>query len=172
MTRWLLDDGALDVLASRTIQWTGRELPGVLEVMSEVATSATASLLRTQLLAREQLGAPLVEQHEILVGSDEEAYLTTHLRANVFAAKEHLGEHEAIAWCRCRDQDIVFVSMDKGAVYLALAELGRARVATPFDVWRDLLDRDWIDAVDFDRLCKWTAARSSPQVKVPRRFGG
>jgi hypothetical protein len=72
--------------------------------------------------------------------------------------------------------EAVFVTMDKGAAFVALAELGPARVATPFDVWSWLREQSLISAeqrraldnatVDKDRGQR----KKGPALRIPYRF--
>lgn len=64
-----------------------------------------------------------------------------------------MAEHESISWAQSEAPDTVFVSVDKGAIMIALAELGRERVASPFDLWIDLFRRRWLVESEFVRLC-------------------
>mgnify|MGYP003376662509 CR=1 FL=1 len=69
--------------------------------------------------------------------------------------------------------EAVFVAEDKGAAFLALSELGRGRVATPFDLWDDLLGRSVIALAGFKRLCAATERSMQPlrpPVRVARRL--
>ncbi|MCC6874025.1 MAG: hypothetical protein IT378_06930 [Sandaracinaceae bacterium] len=104
------------------------------------------------------------------IGSAGEIYLSGHLRRRVANTTDDLGEHESIAWCLHEDPGAVFATTDKRAAYLALAELGRDRVASAFDLWLDLNARSLVDRATLDKLCRLTAAKSSPQVPVPFRI--
>jgi hypothetical protein len=60
----------------------------------------------------------------------------SHLRPQSASSTQDLGEHVTIAHLAIQATDGVFVTCDKGAAYLALSELGRGRVASPFDLWQ------------------------------------
>lgn len=58
---------------------------------------------------------------------------------------------------------------------IALAELGCGRVAHPYDVWIDLLSRQWLTPEEFRRLCEKSKAHLkdlSPRIpdRVNRYF--
>ena len=82
-----------------------------------------------------------------------------YLRANRTDLDRDVGEDQTIAWCACDAPDAVFVTADKGALFLAAAELGGHRVATPFDLWADLRGRKLLSEEDFEELCERTRRR-------------
>jgi len=66
--------------------------------------------------------------------------------------------------------DAVFVTQDRRAAMLALAELGRSRVAHPFDLWLHLQDRDLIRRAEFKELCRRTVTADTGLPGVPWRL--
>lgn len=104
-----------------------------------------------------------------MVGSEAARFLFDYLRPKASKATKNLGEDAAIAYCAVDRTDACFVTMDKIAAFLALSELGRGRVATPFDLWDDLLSGGLIKRNEFLSLCEQTyKAVSLPG--VPRRL--
>lgn len=170
MTVWVLDDGPLGSLAkhySAAWSWSARLLHTVAEVAS--AASLDRSSRRKSLLAMQQSGEPVIEVHSIMVGSETAEFLFGYLRPNAPSATKNLGEDAAIAYCAIERKDACFVTMDKGATFLALAELGRGRVATPFDLWDDLLLKGLISPNEFSSLCE-TVHKSLGLPGVPQRI--
>lgn len=154
MTVWVLDDGPLGVLAKHYNAgwlWPARSLHTVAEVA--LAASQDKTGRRKSLLAMRQSGEPVIEVHSIMAGSQGARFLFEYLRPNAPSATKNLGEDAAIAYCAIERTDGCFVTMDRGAAFLALAELGSARVATPFDLWDDLLSKGLISPDEFSRLC-------------------
>jgi hypothetical protein len=115
-------------------------------------------------------GSPSIEVHQIEVGSPASDMIFMHLRRDSADTDEHLGEHASIAFCALLEPEAVFVAADKKAAFLALAELGRGRVAAPFDLWAHLKEAGLITGAQFHSLCERTA-RGSGMANVPRRFG-
>lgn len=82
-----------------------------------------------------------------------------------------MAEHESISWAQSEGPDAVFVSADRAAIMIALAELGRGRVASAFDLWLDLHDKGWLSDVEFERACDLTYnhVRDGGLPRRPRR---
>jgi hypothetical protein len=170
MTFWVLDDGPFGTLAKHYNagwSWPARSLHTVAEVAS--AAPRDQSGRRNSLLAMSQSGEPVIEVHSIMVGSEAARFLFEYLRPHAPRATKNLGEDAAIAYCAVERKDACFVTMDKGASFLALAELGSGRVATPFDLWDDLLSKGLIDPAEFLRLCE-LVYRSIGLPGVPQRI--
>jgi hypothetical protein len=85
------------------------------------------------------------------------------------ASTTDLAEHESIAWALVHGPDAVFVSSDRRATLTALAELGRERVAHPFDLWLDLRKRRWLSPRAFERLCELTRKNDQGLPRMPKR---
>ncbi len=171
MTCWLLDDGPFGWLAQQfdpTWSWPA----STLHVAREVAVKATFDKMerRQKLLAmQDPSGAPSIVIHD---GNDLAlTILYGHLRTKESEGDEDLGEHASIALCLSQLHQAVFVARDKKAVYLALAELGPARVATAFDVWSWLHEQRHITAEQREKLFERTYKQDKLERKVvPWRF--
>ncbi len=167
--RWVLDDGPLSVLAAHVDAawaWPASTIAVVREVAD--AVSQDRSGRRAAILAMQ--ASPGVGSVQVLDGGTEaNNMLWTHLRPNASTATRDLGEDVAIAICATEFLEGVFVTMDKRAAYIASAELGRARVATPFEAW-DALERASLITIDaFRSLCRRTATNDSGLNDIPRR---
>jgi hypothetical protein len=170
MIQWLLDDGPLGDLALQfdpAWSWPA----STIHIVSEVAAGAQRdrSGRRGNLLKMSAGGSPAIEVHDIQVGSPAADMLFAHLRRDAADATEDLGEHASIAFCAMQGPGFVFVAADKQAAFLALAELGRGRVASPFDLWAHLSRAKLITAAQFEALCQRTV-KTSAFPGVPRRF--
>jgi len=157
--KWVLDCGPLGHLArSRDDAW---QWPAAaLHVTREVEREGLASIssYNQKLLAMATAdGDPCIAVHDIPVPSDPAAMFATHLRPNAASATRNLGEDETIAFCATVDTETIFVTADRTAAFVALSELGRGRVATPFDLWVHLRDTELISPDVFDSLCERTA---------------
>lgn len=168
---WFIDDGVLGILArARDPSWDWPA--GVLAVLESVARGSglDRSGRRPALLAWTAGDSrPVIDVKRIVVGTQAFAFLDA-LRTSWHDPVADLGEHESIAWCHTEDPDGVFVTMDKGALMLASAELGPSRVATPFDLWLDLMDSNLIDRPTCEWLANETAKPLRPMVRVPTRL--
>lgn len=154
--KWMLDDGPFGVLAQHFDP--GWAWPtGSLFVVREVADGAPNDRYgrRQALLAmRSPSGPPTITIHD--GGPDAASMLWGHLRPQ-----------NATAVCATELLDATFVTMDKRAAYVALAELGRSRVAAPFELW-DWLERSGHSSVTtFRDLCALTAKRDQGLSGVP-----
>jgi hypothetical protein len=170
MTRFVLDDGPIGVLAMVNPGW---QWPAnTLHVVDEVAAAAARdrSRRRQTLFAMESGGAPCIRVHPILTTSVAADHLFNHLRTRASNASRDLGEDASIAYCMGEDPEAVFVAMDKRAAYVALAELGTGRVASPFDCWAWLRDRGHITLGDFEALCARLLKVDVGLPGLPRRF--
>lgn len=148
---WLVDDGPLEDLA-RVI--AGRSLADWPKGEFWVATQTSddAKFQREKLLAA--AGSPF-NVFEVEVGSEAADVLYTHLRAGSSGTAD-LAEHQGIAWALTEAMEACFVSRDKRALSIALAELGLGRVAHAFDLWIHLRDNELVTQDEFNELCKRT----------------
>lgn len=170
MTQWVLDDGPLGDLALQfdpAWSWPASTLHVVREVANGAARDRSGR--RTSLLRMATGGVTAIAVHDLVVGSPASDLLFQHLRRDSADTGENLGEHASIAFCAHVAPSAVFVPRDKKAAFLALAELGIGRVATPFDLWADLKGARLITAPQFATLCERTA-RDSGLPGIPRRF--
>jgi hypothetical protein len=171
MRVWLLDDGPFGILAQEFDPgWSWP--PSVIHLVGEVARAASRdrSGRRQALLSLASAGALCVEVHHVLAGTPAADDLYTHLRPSSAAATHDLGEHVSIAFCAIERPDAIFVTQDKAAAYLALAELGPGRVSTPFDFWDEMRAEGLISHLHFEQLCRRTLASGSSLTGLPLRL--
>lgn len=165
MTTWILDDGPFDLI-SRFVNFL--DLPnwpqGQLFVAEQTALDARHSPTRNALLTTNPTPFNVFN---IMIGAPAFDIVYNHLRPTASRATANLAEHQAIAWIISERQDGIFVTGDKKAAFLALAELGRGRVAHPHDLWLQLRDQSLVDQAQFDGLCQTTCR--SDQSAVPLR---
>jgi hypothetical protein len=170
--RWILDDGPFDCMArvlepERVSGWK----PGWLLVAPTTAKDAAQSEPRRALLeARSR------DRDQEVIGSFEIFHGTGDPAAGILAelhggseSTDDLAERESIAWALTHDPDAVLVTGDKRAALTALAELGRGRVAHPFELWIELLEAELIDRDGFEELCRWTKNADQGLTRTPGR---
>lgn len=165
MTTWILDDGPLDLLSQfiDAINWQNWSQMQLF-VAKQTAVDARQSPARYDLLVSYPT---LFHTFEIMVDTLAFDIVHGHLRTTASRAAANLAEHQAIAWIISECTDGVFVTCDKKAAFLALAELGRNHVAHPYDLWLHLRDQRLINQTQFDDLCQKT--RISDQSVIPWR---
>jgi hypothetical protein len=172
MTMWVLDDGPFSTLArvySDAWNWPADSL----HVVDEVAAAASQdrSGRRQKLLGMiSTAGKPVVHVHEILDGSAASDMLFDYLRKQESHADKDLGEDASIAFCAKEAPEAVLVLSDRRGAFIALAELGRNRVATPFDLWEDLKSRGLVSPEEAQALHTATLKGDSSLPGIPRRF--
>lgn len=172
MTRWVIDEKPFNVLAEHCRASAPMLEPGMVTVVDEIKRRASVSTFpwRSGLFAaKDGSGQQIIAVHEVMSGTPAFEYLFAELRPHAASADKDLVEHFSIAACAHDLTEAVFVAEDKGAAFLALSELGRGRVATPFDLWDDLLRRSVIALDDFKRLCAATE-RSMQPLRTPVRL--
>lgn len=170
MRHWVLDDGPFG-LHARVVAPSETWPAGRLHVSEDVAANAhkDRSGRRQLWLAARNGSGPCVVVHAIVTGTDVGKMVYEHLRTNAANASTDLGEDESVALCALELVDAVFVTMDKGAAYKALVELGVGRVASPFDLWIELRAEGLITEAEFVKLCEATAKGDSGIAGVPQR---
>lgn len=157
---WIVDDGPLDTLAAVVTHAVFAGWPrGRYFLADATARAATGRRL--------PFAAAPCEVFSITMGTPAWNLLYT-LRLPS-AGTADLAEHEAIAWALLERPDAVFVTSDKGAAALALAELGRGRVAHTFDLWLHLLEERLVSAIEFQQLCESTQRRGTGLPRMPER---
>lgn len=168
MMHWILDDGPFGHLAkvcSRygVVHWESRRL------WVANTTAMAASPPSRQLLAAEVDNDPLVSTFEISLGAGDPAeQVLVDLHPDISSTTD-LAEHESIAWALVHDPEAVFVCADRRASLTALAELGRRRVAHPFDLWLDLRSVGWLSPGMFEDLCQLTYRHDQGLPRMPQR---
>jgi len=160
VTVWIADVGPLGLLA-RVFDAGQPWPPGVLHVVRAVHGEAYGDGKgpRALLLDATTPEGPVVEVHDFEPGSAAQRMLDEYLRPDPEIGDKDEGEHASIALCVHEAPEAMFVTTDKPAAYLALAELGPGRVATPFDLWADLRGRGLVSQEAFEALCDGTRKR-------------
>lgn len=169
MTRWVLDCTPLVLLGRYAeVRWSWPA--GTLEVVREVEAEAAPRRDGRRILDLGRPASPCVVVRDIRATSDAAAMLFQYLRAGASSATQNMGEDASIAFCAHEAPDAVFVALDNNATYTAVSELGRGRVATPFDVWHDLRERGLVGVTVYGRLCDATLRQRQNLPGVPRRL--
>lgn len=172
MSIWILDDGPFGALAlsfDSTWNWP----PATLHMVKEVAGGAMKdrSGRRQRLLSMMNAGQPCISVHEIQEGTPAAEMLYGYLRPDSTHATKDLGEDASIAFCAMVRSDAFFVTQDRAAALVALAELGPGRVATPFDLWHDLEEKALISRNQCQELCDATYKSAKDLLPgIPRRI--
>jgi len=170
MSWWLLDDGPFGLLG-RHFDPAWAWPAATLHLIREVAASAPRdqSGRRQKLLdMRDASGVSSIEAHD--AGLSAAKILFEHLRPSEVTASRDLGEDASIAFCLAEAHEAIFVTMDKRAAYVALAELGPARVATPFDVWIWLHEQGLISTAQRLALAEATRKQDQGLTRLPYRL--
>lgn len=166
--RWILDDGPLDSLAEFGRPETLSNYPPE-RLLVAPTTSRQSSPSRSDLLRiTTSAGAPLFQVFDVF--EDQPAgqiFLELHGEERTTT---NAAERESIAYALTDASDAVFVTSDKRAAITALAELGRSRVAHPFDLWIDLLENKALTAAEFRGLCERTKGRDQGLERMPGRI--
>lgn len=168
--RWVLDDGPFGMLAQHfNPGWVWS--PELLEVVESVAAGAAAdkSGRRQSLLNLLAAGEPAIAVRSLAFGSPG-ALAFEYLRKDEVEATKNVGEDESIAYCMTEASDAIFVTFDKVAAHIALAELGGARVASTFDLWFWLADKRMISERERDALCQAFLKKDSTLPGIPLRL--
>lgn len=170
---WMLDDGPLGHLASLAPQvahWPKQSLH-IAESVSDGAAHDKSGR-RQALLAANGDGGALFVTHQVFPATQTWDMLYAHLRKGTTSTTADLGEHESIAICATLRPDLIFVCQDRRATQIALAELGRGRVASPFDCWDALRQAGLIDDSGFDALSRLSLRGDGGLPGLPWRFRG
>ncbi len=165
MTTWILDDGPFGHLAKFARVEDLTDWPqGRLYVAEQTVLDARHSPARHALLAADN--TPFMS-FNIMVGTPAADIVYEHLRRTASRATANLAEHQSIAWVISERPDAVFVTEDKKAAFLALAELGSGCVAHSHDPWLYLRDKSLVDQTQFENLCRATCR--TDQSMIPLR---
>ena len=171
LVRWILDDGPFGYLAqlSDLAVLTSCE-PSELLVAGTTARAAADDRRRTALLELTRTdGSAVIAVVGVRLGIDDPA---ARILADLHpdeAATLNLAEHESIAWAAVHGRDAILVTSDRRAALTALAELGRGRVAHPFDLWLHLKQNRGLDGNDFRALCERTHRGDQGLRRMPTR---
>lgn len=162
---WLLDDGPFEILAKwvppeRVEQWPS----GLCRVAEATERNAFQDPKRRRLLEMAVFGSARIE-----VGGAAHRILTEHLRREDETTRVNLAEHQSIAWLLQQPEGI-FVVTDKQATVLALAELGRGRVAHAFDFWDYLHREGLVSESELESVASATLKRDQGLPGLPWRF--
>jgi hypothetical protein len=142
-------------------------------MVREVASNARndRSGRRQRLLSMMSAGQPCIAVHDIQEGTPTAEMLYGYLRPDSTHATKDIGEDASIAFCAMERSDTLFVTQDRAAALIALAELGPGRVATPFDLWHDLEEKALISRDQCQALCNSTYKSAKDLLPgVPRRI--
>lgn len=169
--RWILDDGPLgslaDVASEERLVGYG---PGKLWIAEQTQRDADQSPSRAELLTIEVPGGEkLIESFEIQLGTADPAERILMELHDEASSTVNLAEQQAIAWAQTHADDAVLVTADKRAAMIALAELGRSRVAHPFDLWIHLLEAEALALSEFRALCNRTRGKDQGLPRMPDR---
>jgi hypothetical protein len=170
--RWILDDGPLGLLAETVGSGPLATWPaGELLVAEQTAADAAGdnSGRRSALLAIRSSGKPVIDVFRVPLGSEAARILYDHLGRGSDDTEDR-AEREAIAWAIAVDAEAIFVTLDKRAALTALAELGRCRVAHPFDLWIHLRQVGRLTDPQFVDLCERTVRRDDGLPGAPWRI--
>lgn len=115
-------------------------------------------------------GQRVVDVFEVLIGGDDAAGLVLQDLHGEERTSTNLAEREAIAWASVHGKDAVLVTADARAALTALAELGRQRVAHPFDLWLELREQGVLPPAEFENLCQRTRRRDQRLQRMPERI--
>ncbi len=165
MTAWVLDDGPLGHLAKFARVEDLRNWPqGRLYIAEQTALDASRDPARSALLAADP--SPF-KSFNIMMDTPAADIVYEYLRRTASRATANLPEHQSIAWVISECPDAIFVTEDKKAAFLALAELGSGCVAHSHDLWLYLRDKRLVDQTQFENLCRATCR--TDQSRIPLR---
>lgn len=170
--RWLLDDGPLNDLGDVFCQRTDIFAPGSFLIAEPVAKEAERRISREAIV---KSAACEVFTFEV---NSKIGRIFRRLRSlNQKSTKPtaDIGEHYAIAWLLSGEapEEVMFVATDKGALALALAELGNGHVTHSYQLWLSMFHEGLIDFDDLELLVDstWKSEKSLPgrPFKMPTR---
>lgn len=173
--KWILDDMAFGHIARLiTISDISVWPAGILFLANTTVQAACLdhSGRRSAVLAARSVttGEAVFSSFTVTVGSPAGIILYDHLRTGS-GGSANLAEHESIAWALTDpDGDSVFVTQDKLAAMLALAELGRTKVCHSYELWNEMLSNNYLTQQQFRDLMTASANRDKSIPAVPRRL--
>jgi hypothetical protein len=173
MEAWIIDDGPLDWLARQVEPVEVAKWPPDRFFVAEATAlaarrDALESMAANRRLALLEQSGLSIRTFDVQVPSDAARILYEHL-SHPSGTATNLAENQAIAWALTERQEAVLVTVDKRAAMLALAELGRGRVAHAFDLWIELRQNDLISNDQFQHLCNATRAADQSLNSLPVR---
>ncbi len=163
---WVLDDGPLQALC----RVAGRDLLKWQPNCIGCAESTWLALKNpANLVTSPLMDSGVIQVLTIPLDSREWQMLYDHLRTNYLAENQaDMAEHECIAWIANTSHDARFVTLDKGAFYLASGELGAGRVYHACDYWHHLRTKGLLNDDQFSDLLKLTYSKQGSV--IPRRY--
>lgn len=168
MKLWMLDNGVFSRLAAALKGDVIRKANIIFlaEAVVEEATRGHPLSPERMLLSAVDGDVPIVGRVQLPIESDGFRMLVQHLRPDEDVASRDYGEHESIAICRTERTDLVFTSLDKLAIRLALSELGSGRVAYPYEFAESLRRHGAISPAAHGRFLE-QIRRACPMVPIP-----
>jgi len=157
MTRWMLDNGVIDLLAGEfdvLRPWPNAPEAIIVDVVAKEACRGGGRRPQRSFLVEGDIANGVVPwlQTVALPLDGEPLAALLRLRPKEASADKNLGEDASIALAATTERAAILVTLDKTAAFVALAELGPCRVCTPFDFWADLYVRGLIDDPCLHRL--------------------
>ena len=174
--KWILDDMVLEDMARKVSPhdlstWSNNELV-VADATARAATQDDSGRRQSMLEARSEIsGTEVISSFTVTVGSPAGRILYNHLRTSTSRpTTANLAEHESIAWAMAdpAGEDSIFVTRDKLAAMLALAELGRGRVCHPYEFFEYLFNRGYLTEQQFGDLVDLTR-KADQSIPTPWR---
>jgi len=172
MNRWLLDTGVVSILAKASggELRCGRGVVHVSEAVELESRRGDPNSPQNRLLdLTDNRGDRVFEVLPVLLDTPE-FDLLSELRPSEETASVDLGEHESIALCATSHAKLIFVSLDKGALRLILSELGRGRVAYPYELCEELKNIGALEEDEFERALEGFERHTDGTVPVPARL--
>lgn len=164
---WIVDDGPVDILADLGAPEDLVRYPAGSLLVAPSTRRSTNESRQSLIEITDAAGAPLIEVFEILLDS-EAGRIFNELHGEE-KSTTNAAERECIAYALTDCPEGIVVTADRRAALTALSELGKGRVAHPFDLWIDLLEKDAVSPENFRRLCKRTKMRDQALERMPDR---
>jgi hypothetical protein len=173
MEAWIIDDRPLDWLArfvdpAELTKWPRGQFSVAEATKTAAQKDAATSYSASKRLALLDAPDPAIEAFSIQFGTEAFSLLYTHL-AQPAGTNTDLAENQSIAWALAEQRNAVLVTVDKRASVLALAELGRYRVAHAFDLWLKLRESRLLSENQFKALCMATLKSDQSLNNMPLR---
>lgn len=168
---WIIDDGPLDIMAAEIPldRVSGWPLGVFYVAEATAAASKEPGSRRRALLDVKTDGVRVFSHFDVFAGSEAWDALYCHLRVDQ-STSVNLAEHQAIAWGIVEERRAVFVTSDRVATTLSLAELGRSRVCHPFEFWKELEQAGLIANPAWTALCGRLLRAEQRMPGIPWRY--